>query len=163
MACFDLATLKQFTGTDRYYRISKRPPGGQYWIGANTQHESILLEICSFSSICYQAIGSINQTSGIQNLDQDRYFNERSAYPPLDEQIVIANFLDNETAKIDRLVTEQEKLIELLKEKRRTAISIAVTKGLDPNIKMKYSGVEWLGEVPDHWSVVPLKYFVHMK
>lgn len=84
-------------------------------------------------------------------------------HPSIDEQKTIINFLDYEAAKIDTLVAEQEKLIELLKEKRRTVISRAVTKGLDPTIKMKYSGVEWLGEVPDHWEVVPLKFFVHMK
>lgn len=74
-------------------------------------------------------------------------------YPPHQEQSAIAAFLDRETAKIDALVTEQEKLIELLKEKRQAVISHAVTKGLDPNVPMKDSGVEWLGEVPEHWAV----------
>jgi type I restriction enzyme S subunit len=69
----------------------------------------------------------------------------------------------NNFIKIDKLVKDQEKLIELLKEKRQAVISHAVTKGLEQKIKMKDSGVEWLGEVPDHWDVVPLKYFVHMK
>ena len=68
--------------------------------------------------------------------------------PPPDEQTTIANFLDRETAKIDALVTEQERLIALLKEKRQAVISHAVTKGLDPSVPMKDSGVEWLGEVP---------------
>jgi len=102
-------------------------------------------------------IGSINQTSGIQNLDQDRYFNERAAFPPSDEQAAIATFLDREIAKIDALVAEQRNLIELLKEKRQAVISNAVTKGLDPSVPMKDSGVEWLGEVPEHWAVMPLK------
>ncbi|HHB1541476.1 MULTISPECIES: restriction endonuclease subunit S [Acinetobacter calcoaceticus/baumannii complex] len=69
------------------------------------------------------------------------------------EQNTIANFLDHETAKIDSLIAKQEKLIELLKEKRQAVISHAVTKGLDPNVPMKDSGVEWLGEVPEHWIV----------
>lgn len=73
--------------------------------------------------------------------------------PPLEEQSTISAFLDRETAKIDDLVAEQEKLIELLKEKRQAVISHAVTKGLDPNVPMKDSGVEWLGEVPEHWDV----------
>jgi type I restriction enzyme, S subunit len=98
-------------------------------------------------------IGSINQTSGIQNLDQDRYFNERTAYPTAQEQSCIGAFLDRETAKIDALVAEQEQLITLLKEKRQAVISQAVTKGLDPSAPMKDSGVEWLGEVPAHWEV----------
>ena len=69
----------------------------------------------------------------------------------------IATFLDRETAKIDALVAEQEKLIALLQEKRQAVISHAVTKGLDPNVPMKDSGVEWLGEVPGHWDLAPLK------
>lgn len=101
--------------------------------------------------------GSINQTSGIQNLDQDRYYNERAAFPTFEEQTAIATFLDHETAKIDALVTEQGRLIELLKEKRQAVISQAVTKGLDPSVPMKDSGVEWLGEVPAHWALRPLK------
>jgi type I restriction enzyme S subunit len=77
--------------------------------------------------------------------------------PPINEQRAIATFLDRETAKIDALVAEQERLIALLKEKRQAVISHAVTKGLDPNVRMKDSDVEWLGEVPEHWEVVPLK------
>ena len=78
--------------------------------------------------------------------------------PTINEQIQIANFLDHETAKIDSLIVKQEKLIELLKEKRQAVISHAVTKGLNPNVKMKDSGVEWLGEVPEHWAVSLIKY-----
>ena len=69
------------------------------------------------------------------------------------EQTAIATFLDRETVKIDALVAEQETLIALLQEKRQAVISHAVTKGLDPNVPMKDSGVEWLGEVPAHWAV----------
>lgn len=102
-------------------------------------------------------VGSINQTSGIQNLDQARYFNEYAAFPPPAEQRAIATFLDCETAKIDALVEEQKSLIELLKEKRQAVISQAVTKGLDPNVTMKDSGVEWLGKVPAHWTICTLR------
>lgn len=73
--------------------------------------------------------------------------------PPLPEQQTIAAFLDRETGKIDALVAEQERLIELLKEKRQAVISHAVTKGLDPDAPMKDSGIEWLGEVPEGWGV----------
>ena len=69
------------------------------------------------------------------------------------EQTKIANFLDHETAKIDSLIEKQQQLIELLKEKRQAVISHAVTKGLNPNVSMKDSGVEWLGQVPEHWIV----------
>ncbi|NAZ53267.1 restriction endonuclease subunit S [Vibrio toranzoniae] len=78
--------------------------------------------------------------------------------PSFEEQQKIANFLDHETAKIDTLITKQEKLIELLKEKRQAVISHAVTKGLNPDAPMKDSGVEWLGEVPEHWIVSQIKY-----
>lgn len=73
--------------------------------------------------------------------------------PSLSEQTQIANFLDQETTKIDALVTEKQKLIELLKEKRQAVISHAVTKGLKPKVNMKDSGVDWLGEIPEHWYI----------
>lgn len=78
--------------------------------------------------------------------------------PSFEVQTQIANFLDHETAKIDTLIAKQEKLIELLKEKRQAVISHAVTKGLNPDVKMKDSGVEWLGEVPEHWRICRLKH-----
>ena len=78
--------------------------------------------------------------------------------PPLSEQAHIAAFLDRETAKIDALVAEQQRLIELLKEKRQAVISHAITKGLNPDAPMKDSGIEWLGEVPGHWEVRRLKH-----
>ena len=77
--------------------------------------------------------------------------------PSEDERTAIVHFLDRETAKIDALVAEQEQLITLLKEKRQAVISHAVTKGLDLSVPMKDSGVEWLGEVPEHWEVTHLK------
>jgi type I restriction enzyme S subunit len=80
------------------------------------------------------------------------------AVPSKTEQIAILNFLDHETAKIDALIEKQQRLIELLKEKRQAVISYAVTKGLNPNAPMKDSGVEWLGEVPAHWLVTQLKF-----
>jgi type I restriction enzyme S subunit len=80
--------------------------------------------------------------------------------PSLPEQAGIATFLDRETAKIDALVADYRTLIELLQEKRQAVISHAVTKGLDPTVPMKDSGVEWLGEVPEHWKVLPLKRIV---
>ena len=78
--------------------------------------------------------------------------------PRPEEQLHIARFLSHETAKIDALIREQERLIELLQEKRQAVISHAVTKGVDPDVPMKDSGVEWLGEVPAHWEMVPLKH-----
>ena len=80
--------------------------------------------------------------------------------PAWHEQIQSARFLDHETARIDALIEEQQCLVELLKEKRQAVISHAVTKGLDPKVPMKDSGVEWLGEVPAHWELTAVKYVV---
>lgn len=79
------------------------------------------------------------------------------------EQKQISNFLDHETTKIDRLIEKQQQLIELLKEKRQAVISHAVTKGLNPNVKMKDSGVEWLGQLPEHWDVIYIKHLTEVK
>ncbi len=83
--------------------------------------------------------------------------------PTKAEQSDIASFLDRETAKIDALIAEQQRLIKLLQEKRQAVISHAVTKGLNPNAPMKDSGVEWLGAVPEHWEVKPLKYLANVQ
>ena len=85
------------------------------------------------------------------------------ALPAVAEQTAIATFLDHETTKIDALVEEQKRLIELLKEKRQAVISHAVTKGLNPNAPMKDSGVQWLGEVPAHWELNRLKFVAHVQ
>ncbi|PPT63353.1 hypothetical protein XarbCFBP8130_12255 [Xanthomonas arboricola] len=84
----------------------------------------------------------------------------RFCLPPLSEQKFIGAFLGRETAKIDALIAEQEKLIALLAEKRQATISHVVTRGIDPNAPMKNSGVSWLSEVPAHWEVMPLKWMV---
>lgn len=101
---------------------------------------------------------SIKQTSGIQNLDQASYFNEIAPFPPLDTQTQIADFLDRETAQIDDLIGKQERLIEVLAEKRQSVITQAVTKGLDSVAPTKPSGVPWLGSIPAHWKASRLKF-----
>ena len=92
-------------------------------------------------------------------LGQHELDNVELLIPPAAEQKSIAEFLDQETAKIDALVTEQERLMALLKEKRQAVISHAVTKGLNPKAALKTSGIEWLGDVPAHWSIGALRYF----
>jgi len=82
--------------------------------------------------------------------------------PPINEQIRISNFLENETVKIDTLIVQQEKLIELLKEKRQSVISHTVSKGLNTQIKMKESGVEWLDQIPEHWVVKKIKFVAYV-
>jgi type I restriction enzyme S subunit len=98
--------------------------------------------------------------STIAHFTAEKLANVPMPAPPLEEQLIIANFLERETAKIDALIEEQKRLIELLKEKRQAVISHAVTKGLDPSVPMKDSGVEWLGQVPAHWEINKLsRYF----
>ncbi|MCG6432073.1 restriction endonuclease subunit S [Vibrio parahaemolyticus] len=95
-----------------------------------------------------------------QNIGMNTLENLTVCFPPFEEQQKIANFLNHETTKIDTLIAKQEKLIELLKEKRQAVISHAVTKGLNPDAPMKDSGVEWLGDVPEHWDVTKFSYAI---
>jgi type I restriction enzyme S subunit len=99
-------------------------------------------------------------STALPSMTQGDLLNHPCAIPALEEQTQIARFLDHETARIDALIEEQQRLIELLKEKRQAVISHAVTKGLDPTVPMKDSGVEWLGEVPAHWGVKSMKHLV---
>ncbi|HCE3068361.1 TPA: restriction endonuclease subunit S [Vibrio parahaemolyticus] len=105
-----------------------------------------------------QSLNLFASGSTVKGIKAERFVYLRNLLPSYEEQQKIANFLDHETAKIDTLITKQEKLIELLKEKRQAVISHAVTKGLNPDAPMKDSGVEWLGEVPEHWSVIRLRF-----
>lgn len=95
---------------------------------------------------------------GARILNQELIRDALLLSPTYDEANRIANFLDHETAKIDTLIEQQQQLIKLLKEKRQAVISHAVTKGLNPDVPMKDSGVEWLGEVPEHWEVTKFGY-----
>ena len=98
---------------------------------------------------------------GIPHVNGEELKRINFGIPSLHEQRKIATFLDHETAKIDNLIEKQQQLIELLKEKRQAVISHAVTKGLNPDVPMKDSGVEWLGEVPEHWHKIKLKYITN--
>lgn len=112
------------------------------------------------SHLTRERIKQMCSTTTYPNLQVGLYTSAKLPCPPLSEQTQIARFLDHETARIDALIEEQQRLIELLKEKRQAVISRAVTKGLDPTAPMKDSGVEWLGEVPAHWQVKRLKHLV---
>jgi type I restriction enzyme S subunit len=93
-------------------------------------------------------IVQLSSGGGQPNINQEKVASLKISAPNFIDQNAIANFLDHETAKIDSLIEKQKQLIQLLKEKRQAVISHAVTKGLDPSVKMKNSGVQWLGEVP---------------
>jgi type I restriction enzyme S subunit len=102
--------------------------------------------------------------SGVrQTINFNHIANSLLAFPPLPEQTAIANFLDNKTAKIDTAIAQKEKTIALLKERKQIMIQNAVTKGLDPNAKMKDSGVEWIGEIPEGWEVKRLKFLGNIR
>lgn len=109
----------------------------------------------------------LSRSKGIRvnqwDLDPDEFRNIELLLPDKTEQGKIYCFLDHETAKIDNLIEKQQQLVELLKEKRQAVISHAVTKGLNPDVPMKDSGVEWLGEVPEHWGVSKVKYYCTIK
>ena len=93
----------------------------------------------------------------------DEMKNIKAGFPPLQEQTAIANFLDEKTAKIDQTIAQKEKLIELLKERKQIIIQKAVTKGLNPNVKMKPSGIDWIGDIPEHWECIKFKYVIRTK
>lgn len=102
----------------------------------------------------------INQSTGIQNLDLGSYLDMRVSIPELPTQQRIARFLDEKTARIDALIEKKQALLNRLEEKRQALITRAVTKGLNPDVPMKPSGVDWLGEIPVHWHQCRLRFTV---
>lgn len=110
----------------------------------------------------FMDLGQYSVSAAQPGIAVDRINTLPIVVPTLDEQNAIGTFLDHETAKIDSLIAKQEKLIELLKEKRQAVISHAVTKGLNPDVSMKDSGVEWLGQVPEHWVKTKIKYVAEL-
>lgn len=112
-----------------------------YWFLANRDH-----------------IISMAYGGGQPNISQNLIKSLRIPLPEKHEQKAIANFLDQKTTEIDGLIADKEKLIELLQEKRQAIISETVTKGLNPNVRMKDSGIEWVGEIPGHWRLSKIKY-----
>jgi len=113
------------------------------------------------SPVCRQQFVLLSTTTtGLGNLNGGIIGAVTVPAPPSAEQQAIADFLDRETAKIDALVEKKARLIELLQEKRIALITHAVTNGLDPNVPMKDSGIEWLGQIPAHWKVKKLSWLI---
>lgn len=115
------------------------------------------------NNLVLQQFSSVAKGTTRQILDRNDFKNIIVVIPPIELQKQIADFLDLKTAKIDEVADKKQKLIDLLKEKRQALITQAVTKGLDPKAKMKPSGIDWLGEIPDEWEVKKLKYLVKAK
>jgi type I restriction enzyme S subunit len=117
-----------------------------------------------YLSRAFSALGINDQfrveATGITRYGLGKYGLDNAFFPvpPLETQHAIAAFLDRETERIDTLIAKKERQIELLQEKRAALISHVVTKGLNPNAKMKDSGIEWLGEIPEHWTITRFKY-----
>jgi type I restriction enzyme S subunit len=111
-----------------------------------------------YHSIVKNIHGGVNQNIHAEDIKDQNIF-----VPPLEIQKQIADFLDKETTRIDTLITKKQKQIELLNEKRQAIITQSVTKGLDENVKMKDSGVEWIGEIPEHWKVVKIRHLTLVK
>lgn len=103
-------------------------------------------------------VDSMTYGTKMPRANPEQVMNTRIVIASPEEQRTIVSFLDYETAKIDALIEKKERLIELLQEKRTSLITRAVTKGLDPNVPMKDSGVEWLGKIPAHWDVRRIKH-----
>jgi type I restriction enzyme S subunit len=118
--------------------------------------------MCYWNKIFY-GYGQGSSQLGRWRLPTENFKDFPFPLPPKSEQTRIAEFLDQETAKIDSLVAEQEQLMSLLKEKRQAVISHAVTKGLNPKAAMKPSGIEWIGDVPQAWTVIKLGRAVFMQ
>ncbi|MCX8601708.1 MULTISPECIES: restriction endonuclease subunit S [unclassified Gilliamella] len=105
------------------------------------------------SKIYWDWVKAINIQATIQNISAEKYSDLILSIPPLEEQNAIVSFLDKKIAQIDTLISKQEMLLEKLAEQRIALISHAVTKGINPDVEMKESGIEWLGDIPSHWNV----------
>ncbi len=101
---------------------------------------------------------SIKQTTGIQNLDGKAYLSEPVSFPPLEEQAAIVRFLDWSNGRIERAIRAKRKVIALINEQKQAIIHRAVTRGLDPSVPLKPSGIPWLGDIPAHWPIRRLKH-----
>ena len=102
----------------------------------------------------------VQQTTGIQNLKSTYYFYTKVAYPNPTEQTAIAAYLDQATANIDKVIATKQKQLEKLEQYKQSKIHECVTKGLNPDVTLKPSGIDWIGNVPSHWKVERLKYVV---
>lgn len=101
-----------------------------------------------------------SRDSAVPGLNREDAYARLLPIPPLEEQNAIVAYLDHKTTQIDDLIAKKQRLIELLKEERTAIINQAVTKGINPHVKMKDSGIEWLGEIPEHREVKRLKYLI---
>ena len=131
----------------------------RFYDGINPQFYKYYVQ----SSIYQNLLISLAKTSAQSGIYMGDLMNTTTIKIPPFEQTAIANYLDHKTAQIDTLIAKKEKFISLLQEERTAVINQAVTKGLDPNVPMKDSGIEWLGEIPEHWEVKKLKLLANIQ
>jgi type I restriction enzyme, S subunit len=107
-------------------------------------------------------LGTATIEATIGNVNAEKYSNLVVPVPPLSEQRSIADYLDRETAKLDTLIAAKERLLDLLAEKRRALLTHVVTRGINSNAPMRDSGIEWLGEIPEHWEITRIKHLAYL-
>ena len=134
-----------------YHTITARPIKK-----SNSLYFAFLFDSIDFRTQIRNSVKGIKVFSITQGILKDTFI----WHPPFEEQTAIANYLDQKTTQIDTLIAKKAQFISLLQEERTAVINQAVTKGLDPKVKMKDSGIEWLGEIPEHWEVKRMKYVV---
>lgn len=113
------------------------------------------------TSVLTEVFDLFGSGATFKEISADTFANLRLPYPSLEEQDAIASYLDEKCGKIDKAIATQEKRVELLKELRQNIITQAVTRGINPNAPLKDSGVEWIGEVPEHWKVMKIKHLAY--
>ena len=132
-------------------------------IASFENNENVCLGFLFYSaSLCIIKNANTN-IYGAFILNQELIKNATIVYPPFAEQKAIANYLDTATAKIDEAIAQQQKMIDLLNERKQIIINNAVTKGLNPDAPMKDSGVDWIGEIPEHWMTRRMRYLCKIK
>ncbi|MBD5160048.1 MAG: restriction endonuclease subunit S [Ruminococcus sp.] len=136
---------------------------GKYWnidtaFDAKSKSKDINLKLYYYFSVCFDYEKYATQTA-IPSMKQSDYNNMKIPLPPIEEQNKIVSYLDRKCAEIEKIIELKNQQIDLLKEYRKTLISETVTKGLNKKVKLKDSGVSWVGEIPEHWSVHPVYYY----
>ncbi|MDB4752601.1 restriction endonuclease subunit S [Winogradskyella sp.] len=163
---FDFLISRSGTlGRTYLHQSNERMTYGGYLVRFNFGHPSLskFIQFYCHSTSFWDWISLNTIVSTIGNVNGQKYNNMEVPLPPLSEQQQIVSFLDTKTSLIDSLIEKTQRKIELLKEKRTALINEVVTKGLNPNVEMKDSGVEWIGEIPSSWSKTKISRFCEVK
>lgn len=147
-------------GKLNYSDVECFPIDTTYYVDATaTQHHIRWL----YYSLQTLKLDQASKDTGVPGLSREEAYEKTLLLPPFPEQLAIANYLDAKTKHIDDIIAKKQRLVDLLREERTAIINRAVTKGVDPQAKMKHSGVEWLGEIPAHWDVSLVKRYYDVR